>query len=541
MPHVNMLDAALRAWHRGWSVVPMHTTRGGRCSCGVASCPSLGKHPRVRWDDYQHRLPREDEVHRWWRRWPDANLGVVTGAVSGLVVIDVDPRSGGDEALVALEERFGALPATVECVTGGGGAHLYFRHPGGVVRSGPLVEGVDVKADGGVVMSPPSMHPSGTRYAWDVGASPKEHELVGLPTWLVDLPADNARDAGRHAGTSRAVAPRTMDERREFAQLWARFGVQLEAGDRYYLCPFHADHHPSLHIDAEGCRWYCFGCGRGGGPGRLRRIADRHGHRTSRVDAVLEDAARSRDRVARESVPTTWMQWPTLQPGGTQQVVGEAHYASALERLAHGRTWRGPRTRWFTARLAREHTNPHDPGAVRVDIGTDTVGYLPRADAPKFHPILEQLGSDQKVATTRARLTGGWERGPYGRGSLGVALDVDPRVIPCEADAPFLPPELTVPVRCTEQHHVALARLLGDAAALRTTARLLVPAGPSDTLRISIAGDEVGTLTGTVARSQLPIVQRVLAAGFPASCTATIEQRPRRPALHLHLPHPNTT
>jgi DNA primase len=46
----------------------------------------------------------------------------------------------------------------------------------------------------------------------------------------------------------------------------------LEPGDQHYRCPFHPDQEPSLHIDAEGCRWFCFGCRRGGGLSRLREL-----------------------------------------------------------------------------------------------------------------------------------------------------------------------------------------------------------------------------------------------------------------------------
>jgi hypothetical protein len=540
MSHGSTLDAALDAVRRGWSVVPMHTIRGGRCSCGMASCPSPGKHPRVRWDAYQHRPPTEDEVRRWWQRWLDPNLGVVTGAVSGLVVVDVDPRSGGDDALVSLEERFGVLPTTVECLTGGGGAHLYFRHPGGAVRSGPLVAGIDVKADGGLVIAPPSKHLSGARYSWEAGASPDEHRLAELPAWLAHPPAPGAHHVGTgHTGPSQAMAPRSSDERREFAQLWGHLGVRLEPGDRYYLCPFHDDHHPSLHIDADGCRWYCFGCQRGGGPGRLRRIVHRRGRITRAAEDEREVAAHARGRAAPQSVPATWMQWPTLQPGGTQAVVGEASYANALERLARGRTWGGTRTRWFTARLSRERANPHDPDAVRVDIGSDTVGYLPRPDAPRFHPVLEQLQQRREIASARAHLTGGWERGPHGRGSIGVTLDLDPRLIPRQANAPFLPAELTVPTQNDEGQTAAIVELLGDSSSIHTTVEL-VPLERSETLRVSIAGEDIATLSGTVASAQLPIVRRVLAAGFPATCAATIERRRQGPALRLHLPNPKT-
>src|SRR5207248_3906466 len=108
------------------------------------------------------------EASSWWRRWPEANVGVRTGAVSGLVVIDVDARHGGAASLGHLLRRFGALPPGPRVRTGGG-MHLYFRHPGESIandvgrRLGP---GIDVRGDGGYVIAPPSRHASGARYAW---------------------------------------------------------------------------------------------------------------------------------------------------------------------------------------------------------------------------------------------------------------------------------------------------------------------------------------------------------------------------------------
>ena len=178
--------AAVAASRRGWSVVPLFGTTDGRCHCGRADCPSAGKHPRVRWERYQGARPAESTVRRWWQRWPDANVGVVTGSVSGLVVVDVDPRHGGDATLADLEAREGRLPPTVEAFSGGGGLHLYLRHPGAAVPSGQLGPGLDVKADGGLVVAPPSRHPSGHRYEWEPGASPDEVAPAPVPAWVVD-------------------------------------------------------------------------------------------------------------------------------------------------------------------------------------------------------------------------------------------------------------------------------------------------------------------------------------------------------------------
>lgn len=166
--------AALAYLARGWSVVPIEPR---------------DKRPLVRWEAFQRRVPSAPEVAAWFARWPDANVGIVTGSVSGLVVVDVDPRHGGAEALATLEREQGPLPSTVEAETGGGGRHLYFTHPGGAVRNrAGLAPGIDLRGDAGVVVAPPSMHPSGRRYRWRDGHGPDETALAELPRWLLRSP-----------------------------------------------------------------------------------------------------------------------------------------------------------------------------------------------------------------------------------------------------------------------------------------------------------------------------------------------------------------
>lgn len=112
------------------------------------------------WAEYQRRLPSEEEVEDWWTRWPNANIGIVTGAVSGLVVVDVD----GSEGLNWMKKN---LPTTSVYVQTGKGWHGYFRHPGGTIGNrARLAPEVDLRADGGYVVAPPSVHPSGRAYAW---------------------------------------------------------------------------------------------------------------------------------------------------------------------------------------------------------------------------------------------------------------------------------------------------------------------------------------------------------------------------------------
>src|SRR5579884_1684144 len=96
------LEAALAYAGWGWAVFPLHAVVDGRCSCRRAACAHPAKHPVTR-----HGLLEATRdparIRLWWARWPWANIGVATGAASGLVVVDVDPRSGGADSLARLE------------------------------------------------------------------------------------------------------------------------------------------------------------------------------------------------------------------------------------------------------------------------------------------------------------------------------------------------------------------------------------------------------------------------------------------------------
>jgi hypothetical protein len=166
----------------GWAVIPLHSVRAGGCTCGKVRCGSPGKHPRTP-NGLKDGGTDAATIEAWWSRWPDANVGILLGAVAGMVAIDVDPRNGGDASLAELEAEYGALPATVEALTGGGGRHLFFAHAGGKL-AGRLRAGIDVKADGGYVVAPPSLHASGERYRWRKGCGPHERSPASLPDWL---------------------------------------------------------------------------------------------------------------------------------------------------------------------------------------------------------------------------------------------------------------------------------------------------------------------------------------------------------------------
>jgi hypothetical protein len=157
------LAAALAYAARGWHVFPVKTDKTPRTVHGLKDATT-----------------DVAQIRSWWARWPDAGVAIRTGAVSGLMVLDVDVDRGGDETLFELEREHGELPLTPRVKTPSGGTHFYFRHPGGEVPNSTdkIGPGLDVRGDGGYVVAPPSEHSSGRTYDFDV--DPDKYELAGV-------------------------------------------------------------------------------------------------------------------------------------------------------------------------------------------------------------------------------------------------------------------------------------------------------------------------------------------------------------------------
>jgi putative DNA primase/helicase len=160
---------ALQYAARQWRVFPCHSVQDGRCTCGRDCGKDAGKHPRVK-GGFKVATTDGRQIEAWWRKWPDANIGIATGSVSGFMVIDIDGPNGL-ATLQALIAHHGALPRTAIVKTARGW-HLYFKLPASD-RTVPCsaIDGLDVRADGGYVVAPPSRHASGHIYRWcdDVG------------------------------------------------------------------------------------------------------------------------------------------------------------------------------------------------------------------------------------------------------------------------------------------------------------------------------------------------------------------------------------
>lgn len=143
-------------------------------------------------------------IQGWFDKWPDANIGV--RPPQGFVVLDVDPRNGGDETLAVLQERHGALPDTLTAATGSGGWHIWFSYTG--LCRGILGPGVDIKTNTGYVVAPPSIHECGGPYQWASDAP-----TAPAPRWLRPLLAPPLRTeptvapgrAGNASGLARTV------------------------------------------------------------------------------------------------------------------------------------------------------------------------------------------------------------------------------------------------------------------------------------------------------------------------------------------------
>jgi hypothetical protein len=162
-----MLSTALALAARGLSIFP--------CRPGLKTPAFKGS--------FEDATREPEQIKEWWASTPDFNIAVATGDKSGLFVVDVDNEDG-----FAALTKCGVIPDTIEAVTANG-THFYFRMPAFDLRNSvrKLGPGLDIRANGGYVLAPPSLHPSGKRYAWSVDSANK---LANPPQWLLDKLTD---------------------------------------------------------------------------------------------------------------------------------------------------------------------------------------------------------------------------------------------------------------------------------------------------------------------------------------------------------------
>ena len=164
----NLLEAAKKYLSIGFSVIPV----------------GEGKMPTIQWKEFQTRKATEAELKDWFSNPAVIGVGIVTGPISGIVVLDTE--RGAD--LKGLR-----IPNTPTAISGGGGAHYYFKYrkKDGITNSVKFLPSMDTRGDGGFIISPPSLHQSGKRYEWAEGLSVSDVDLANAPKWLKDKLQEN--------------------------------------------------------------------------------------------------------------------------------------------------------------------------------------------------------------------------------------------------------------------------------------------------------------------------------------------------------------
>jgi putative DNA primase/helicase len=179
-------ESAKAYTERGWVVIPL-----------------AGKVPSVK--EWQHLTVQQarDSLDRWFA--DGANVGIVTGTSSGIFVVDIDPKNGGEDSWSRLIAAHG-IPETATVVTGSGGRHFYFKMPQHMTirnSSGKLGAGIDVRGEGGQVVAPPSVHPETHRaYEW------QSQDVADAPAWLLSMLSNEVVEKGTRNNTLTKIAGR---------------------------------------------------------------------------------------------------------------------------------------------------------------------------------------------------------------------------------------------------------------------------------------------------------------------------------------------
>lgn len=187
----NVRQWAQRCRNLGWRVFPCHTIDdNGHCSCGNPACTDQGKHPRAEFAPHGLKDASIDpaKIELWFGpAAPASNLAIVTGKLSGITVIDVDPKNGGNDTWTDLTRESGE-PQTLSAITGSTGSHWLFKYNSALkTRKDALGPGLDVRNDNnGYIIACPSRHKSGGEYSWYNWEDPPT--LDDLPEHLTKPP-----------------------------------------------------------------------------------------------------------------------------------------------------------------------------------------------------------------------------------------------------------------------------------------------------------------------------------------------------------------
>jgi len=184
LPNSPLIEWAIYYASLAYPIIPIYEPSTKKeCSCRKQDCSSIGKHPRVK-NGLKEATTDISIIQAWWKKWPNANIGIATGHSSNCIVLDIDLKNDGIASFTELEQCHGPL-LTSKVRSGGNGFHFYFAmndnlHLRNKVNVRP---GIDLRAEGGYIIAPPSRHISGNIYTW-------EHALEAhhdIPDWLLRL------------------------------------------------------------------------------------------------------------------------------------------------------------------------------------------------------------------------------------------------------------------------------------------------------------------------------------------------------------------
>ncbi len=174
---IPIVEAALAYAQVGWPVFPL-----------------AGKIPYKDSQGYRDATTDVKRIQAWWTQHPRANIGLATGQWSGIIVLDIDPPEG-HFGLKELQRVYSPLPDTRRSRTANKGIHYFFAYPneGIILRNAAGLNGlvgVDIRANGGYAVLPPSRLYGRLSYTWGNPQTP----IATLPAWLSDLLVKQQRE-----------------------------------------------------------------------------------------------------------------------------------------------------------------------------------------------------------------------------------------------------------------------------------------------------------------------------------------------------------
>jgi hypothetical protein len=167
----------------GCLVVPLHGSKRQRCSCGKPDCTAPGRHPRAK-GGLADATTDPKVIERWWDKWPDARIGIATGALGKLIALETRGNRG-QRSMREMKAEYGALPSTVTIRAGDRRLRL-FKVDDQAARSTDIADGVRVIGDGDVVVAPSTLDSTGRRYFLE-SRRPGDVEIARCPDWLWTL------------------------------------------------------------------------------------------------------------------------------------------------------------------------------------------------------------------------------------------------------------------------------------------------------------------------------------------------------------------